>query len=133
MPPHNRRPGIFAGLDASFRRGIRWSMAGTAGSAVFQLLQMVVFARLAAPAEAGDYALAAAMVGFLTPLAEAGVSQAIVYVREIKPAQLTALIWVNWAIGAVIFVLLYVAAPIIASWYSRPAVAGLLVLMSTSC
>ena len=126
MPEHPDR------IETSYRSGVRWSLAGSAGSAIFQFLQMVVFARFASPAEAGDYALAAAVIGFLTPVAEAGVSQAIVYSHENKPEHLASLMWVNMGLGLLLFLLLYLSGDAIAGWYGRPALTGLLMLMGTT-
>ena len=81
--------------DPTYHTSIRWSLAGSVGSGLFQFLQMAVFARLAGPAEAGDYALAAAVTGFLTPVADAGLSQSIIQAKEVKPTHVAALIWIK--------------------------------------
>ena len=116
----------------AYSRGVKWSMAGSVCSAVFQFLQMVVFARLASPADMGDYALAAAVVGFLTPVAEAGVSQSVVFARETNPGQAAALTGINFLLGLLIFAALYVSADALAAWYGRSGLAGLLALMGAS-
>ena len=58
-------------LQNAYQKGIRWSMLGSLAAAFFQFAQMAVFARLAGPEAAGDYALAATFISFLTPVAEA--------------------------------------------------------------
>ncbi len=125
-------PAIFDAPEKAYGEGIRWSLAGSAASAFFQLFQMVVFARFASPADMGDYALAAAMIGFLAPIAEAGVSQSVVYARETSPEQMAALVWINFALGFLIFLGIYAAGNAIATWYERPALAALLTLMGIS-
>jgi O-antigen/teichoic acid export membrane protein len=120
------------GPHQSYRSGIRWTLAGSVGVSVFQFLQMALFARLAGPTAAGDYALAAAVTGFLTPVAEAGLSQAVVQARDVKPGHVAALVWVNFALGVFIFVLIGVFGPAFAAWYDRPAVGGLLLLMGAT-
>ncbi|MBC7776179.1 MAG: oligosaccharide flippase family protein, partial [Phycisphaerae bacterium] len=82
-------------LHSAYRQGIRWSLTGSVGSAVFQFAQMAVFARLAGPEAAGDYVLAATFISFLTPVAEAGLSQAVVQSKRVLPQQLATLAWVN--------------------------------------
>jgi len=119
-------------LEEAYRRGVRWSSIGAAGTALLQLLQMVMFARLAGPAAAGDYALAAVLVGFLVPLAEAGLSQAVVQAREVRTEQLAALVWVNFGVGLGVFLLVLLGGPVLAHWYARPELAGLLTLMGVS-
>lgn len=116
-------------LEEAYRNGLRWSSIGALGTALLQLLQMVVFARLAGPAAAGDYALAAVFMGFLVPLAEAGLSQAVVQTRELRSEQLTTLLWVNLGIGVVVLMLVLLGGPVLAAWYDRPELAGLMTLM----
>ena len=119
-------------LKSAYQKGIRWSLAGTLGTAIFQFAQIAVFARLAGPEAVGDYALAAVFISFLTPVAEAGLSQAVVQAEQIIPRQLAALTWVNWLLGALIFSLLWFTGPSIAGLFSRPELPGLLLLMGAS-
>ncbi len=119
-------------LQEKYNKGIRWSLAGSVSSALFQFGQMAVFARLAGPEAAGDYALAATFISFLTPVAEAGLSQAVVQADRIEPRQLAALAWVNWALGAIIFISLWSAGPAVADWFGRADLPGLLLLMGAS-
>ena len=123
---------MFNTLENAYRRGIRWSLAGSVGAALFQFLQMAVFARLAGPAALGDYALAATCIGFLMPLAEAGLGQALVQARDITPRQLVSLGWLNMVLGASMFVLVWWLGPFLGAWYGRPELAGLMVLMGLS-
>ncbi|MCB9316359.1 MAG: oligosaccharide flippase family protein [Lewinellaceae bacterium] len=97
-----------------------------------QFLQMLVFARWAGPTAAGDFALAATFMGFLAPLSEAGISQAVIQAKNLRQEQLAALAWVSFALGALILFLLGVAANPIARWYSRPDLEGLLPLLGLS-
>lgn len=119
-------------IYAAYRRGVRWSLAGSLGAGFFQFLQMVAFARLAGPSAAGDYALAATIIGFLMPLAEAGLSQALVQAKEVRPAQVATLLWVNVALGVLIFILLWIFGPFVAGWYGRPELPGLMLLMGAA-
>lgn len=116
-------------MERAYHRSIRWSFIGSAGLTLLQFLQMLVFARLAGPAAAGDYALAAAFMGFLTPLAEAGLSQAVVQAEAVDPRQLATLAWLNLAVAVLALGVVTWVSPWIAGWYGRPDLAGLLPLM----
>lgn len=118
--------------QTAYRKGIRWSLAGSLVSALLQFIQMAIFARMAGPEAAGDYALAATFISFLTPVAEAGLSQAVVQAEQIRPHQLAALAWVNWLLGALIFIGLWLAGPGLAGWFGRPELPGLLMVMGAS-
>ncbi|MCC7505968.1 MAG: lipopolysaccharide biosynthesis protein [Saprospiraceae bacterium] len=116
-------------LERQFKQGVRWSMIGSVGGTLFQFLQMLVFARLAGPEDAGDYALAATFIGVLTPMAEAGLSQAVVSSRTLNSRQFGALFRINFGICLAAIAGLFLTGSSIAAWYERPALAGLLPLM----
>ena len=117
-------------VDQSYRQGIRHSFLGLLGVSALQFLQMLVFARWAGPASAGDYALAAAFMGFLAPLAEAGISQAVIQTKTWRSEQLATLAWVSFGLGLLVLLILCLVAPSIAAWYGRPDLSGLLPLMA---
>ncbi len=119
-------------LHNAYKKGIRWSLAGSTGYAFFQFAQMAVFVRLAGPEALGDYALAATFISFLTPVAEAGLSQAIVQAERIEPKQLATLARVNWLLGALIFLSLWAGGPTLAGWFGRADLSGLLLVMGAS-
>lgn len=119
-------------LERGFRRGVRWSLLGSAGATVFQFLQMAVFARFATPEQSGDYALAATLLAFVLPLAEGGLGQAAIQMDEIDYRELDLMAWINTGIGLLCFVFLLAASPYAASWYGRPELPGLLALMGVS-
>lgn len=116
-------------LEHQFRTSVRWSLAGSVGATVFQFLQMLVFARLSGPEQAGDYALAATFIGLLSPLAEAGLSQALVSARSLTPRHFVTLTWINFTVSVLVLLLLTSSSTAIANWYDRPALAGLLSCM----
>lgn len=115
--------------EHQFRRGVRWSLIGSLGAAAFQFLQMIVFARLAGPEQAGEYALAATVMALLLPLAEAGLSQALVQSRALTPGHFVALFWLNFGISILVFTCLWVFGPWLAAWYERPVLCALLPFM----
>ncbi len=118
--------------ETTYRSSIRWSFAGSAGATLFQFLQMLVFARLAGAEAAGDYVLAATVVGFLAPLAEPGLGQAVVQARDLRREHVAALTWVGFIFGSIVFLFVWAGSDWVAAWYARPALAGLLPLMGVS-
>ena len=113
-----------------YKQGIKWSAIGTAGTVALQMVQMVVFARLAGPREAGLFALAMTVAAFLSPFAEAGLGQAIIQAKDLQGRQVAVLGWLNFGIGAVILVICGVAAPWLGVWYQSPEVAPLIVFIA---
>jgi O-antigen/teichoic acid export membrane protein len=119
-------------MEAQFQRNIRWSFVGTVTGAGFQLLQMLVFARVSSPAAMGDYALAAACMAFFLPVAEGGVSQAVVQAKQLSPAHLAGLIYTQVALSSVVYLVLWLLAPLMAQWFGNPETIHLLRWMGVS-
>lgn len=116
-------------MSEAYRRGIRHSFWGSAGVAVLQFLQMLVFMRWVGPTAAGDFALAAAFYGFLAPLAEAGIGQAVVQEKSIRGVQLATLAWVSLGLELLLLAFVWLLGPSIANWYGRPELTGLIAIM----
>lgn len=116
-------------IQTSYRRSIKWSFAGSLASAGIQLAQMVIFARLAGPVASGDFALAAAIMGFLTPVAEAGLAQSIVHSKSISRRLLRQLTYTNLVLSGLICLLLWLFSPIIGQWYGSTTLSALLCIM----
>ena len=106
-------------------QGVRWTATASAATAALQALQLVVLARLLAPAEFGLFATVAVVAGLTTFVAEAGLGPALVR-RTGAPRQLqgTAHV-VSLALGLGCAVLLYIAAGPLAQFYGRPALVPL--------
>jgi O-antigen/teichoic acid export membrane protein len=112
--------------------GTRWALAGTGASNLIQLVQIAWFARVAGPQAAGDYALAAAAVGILAPVAEAGLGQAIVQSQQVTARQIAAVTWLNWGLSLFFFAILSICAPQLSAWFGSREAGGLAVLMGAS-
>lgn len=93
---------------------------------------MLVFARLAGPAAAGDFALAAGVMGFLSLFAEVGLSQALVQGPLLRQEGRAALATLGVVLGLVFWLLLCWLSTGISAWYGRPELAGVLPLMGLS-
>ncbi|MCC6410722.1 MAG: oligosaccharide flippase family protein [Saprospiraceae bacterium] len=115
-----------------YQKALGTSAWSTGLSVLLQVSQTILFARLAGPEAGGDYALAAAVISFLTPLSEAGLVHAAVQVNRLDEKQLAALGWMGCGLGAAVWVLLWLAAPYFAAWYGRPELDGLVSLMGIS-
>ena len=106
-------------------QGVRWTATASAVTAALQALQLVVLARLLAPAEFGLFATVAVVTGLTTFVAEAGLGPALVR-RTDAPRQLQGTAHaVSLALGLACAALLYGAAAPLAQFYGRPALAPL--------
>src|SRR5262245_54068980 len=78
---------------------------------------LMIFARLLEPADFGLVGMVTAITGFLSLFREFGLSLATVQRSEITDAQTSTLFWINIVVGAVLFVISVMSAPLVASFY----------------
>lgn len=103
-------------------RGGAVTFGAQAGKVLLQLATVVVLVRLLPPAAFGLIAMVAALSAVLEFVKELGLSAATIRETDITHAQVSALFWINAAAGALIALLLFLAAPLIADFYHEPAV-----------
>jgi lipopolysaccharide exporter len=112
-------------LTSAAQRGIRWSAVNTFGSAGLQLVQVAVLARLLKPADFGQMAIIIAMLGIGTTFAEMGLSSALIQRRDPRRGEIATLYSVNMIAGATMFLVVWIAAPLLEHFYRMPGLARL--------
>ncbi|MDE1930671.1 MAG: lipopolysaccharide biosynthesis protein [Alphaproteobacteria bacterium] len=103
-------------------RGGAVTFGAQAGKVVLQLATVVVLVRMLPPGAFGLIAMVAALSAVLEFVKELGLSAATIRETGVTHAQVSALFWINAAVGASIAVVLFLAAPLIADFYHRPEV-----------
>ncbi len=97
---------------------------------VLQTTATVVLARLLTPADFGLVAMVATVTSLAQAFADLGLSEATIQKKEITHAQVTALFWVNTAIGAGLMLLTMACSPLIAWFYHDPRLIKIALLSS---
>ncbi len=87
---------------------------------VVQSVSTVVLARLLTPSDFGLVAMVVAITGLATAFADLGLSEATIQRKEITHAQVSALFWVNAAIGLGLTLITMSLAPVLAWFYHEP-------------
>lgn len=120
-PQHTPPPATLSVAGA-----VWWVSVGRYGNYLFGMIVLAVLARLLTPADFGLIAMVAVLSGFLQILADAGVSSAIVQHDALTPAQLNTVFLVSLLTGALVGVVVALAAPWIASFYGDQALVPIL-------
>jgi O-antigen/teichoic acid export membrane protein len=116
----------FEDLDASpdlgrlAKRGGVASVAGVYGNGVLQIVGAIILARLLTPEDFGLAAIVMVLTQFAPLLIDFGTGDATIQRRKITHGQVSALFWLNGAIGLAIAVGLAVCSPLIARLYHEP-------------
>jgi O-antigen/teichoic acid export membrane protein len=103
--------------------GASWTILGGAVTAAVAFAQTAVLAHILEPADFGLITAATIVVGLGMTLAGAGLGNAII-VRDASRDELSSLYWLTLSIGAILFVLVWTLAPLVAEFYREPRVTG---------
>jgi PST family polysaccharide transporter len=110
-------------LKARSVRGGVAALGAQAGKLLLQLAATVVLARLLTPSDYGLFAMAAVVTGFLKLFHDLGLSVATVQREAITHREVTALFWLNAALGLGIALAALALAPLVAWFFDEPRLA----------
>ncbi|WGF88909.1 lipopolysaccharide biosynthesis protein [Marinivivus vitaminiproducens] len=99
---------------------------------VVTLTSTAILARLLTPEAFGLIAMTATLTALLMMFSDAGLTQATIQRREITYGQLTALFWINLAVGAGLAVACFAAAPFLAWFYGEPGLTDVVRVLSVN-
>lgn len=105
------------GLREKALSGFIWTSAGTVGNGLLSIVVTIILARLLTP---GDFALVELLVVFVAVsnvIVDSGFSQAIIRDDEPSETDLSSVFWTNLCLSAILYVVLFFAAPIIADYF----------------
>jgi len=111
--------------------GARWTGTSTAVRIAAQFIQLGILARLLQVSDFGLMAMVNVVLAFALAFADSGVSNAIIHFRDANRDELSSLYWLNVISGVAVFVILYLAAPLVARVYHQPALVSLLRVAAT--
>ena len=103
-------------------RGGAITLIAQATKLLVQTGTMVVLARLLSPEDYGLQGMVVALTGVFALFADIGLGAATVQREAITHEELSAICWINIAVGAAITVLIVVLAPALVTFYHEPRV-----------
>jgi len=118
------------GLKERSIRGGAARMAAQVSAVLLRLGTLVILARLLEPAEFGLVAMVTVVTGVIELFATGGLTQATVQRAEITESEVSALFWVNVAIGVVLAIVCMATAPILQQIYHEPRTTLILAVLA---
>lgn len=106
-------------------RGIGWSAADTFLGYGVTFIVGLVLARLLSPEEYGLIGIVTIFTTILAGFVDSGFSNSLIRKKEVSNEDYNTLFSFNLIVSIVLFVLLYVASPIIARFFARPQLVSL--------
>ena len=112
-------------LKEKTAQGLYW---GFLSSSAMQLLNLVIgifLARLLSPEEYGIVAMLAIFTLIAGNLQDSGFSVALINIKDIKHNDYNAVFWFNTGVSLLLYVVLFLSAPLIAGFYHQPCLVPL--------
>lgn len=112
--------------------GVKWTTLSAVFTILIQLIQLIILTQLLSRQDFGLMAIVMVVIGFSQLFVDMGVSNAIIYRKEITQKELSSLYWFNIAIGGLFFLLLFFSSGLIARFYDNDKLLPLLKLVAIS-
>lgn len=121
-----------ADLKGRSVRGGVLSIAAQVAQLLLASISTVVLARLLTPADFGLVAMVTAVTAIAAGFADLGLTEATIQRKEISHDQVSALFWINVAIGLLLTLVTAAMAPVLARFYREPRLVGITLVVSLS-
>ena len=86
--------------------GVKWTTLSAVTNTLIQVIQLVILTQVLSRQDFGLMAIVMVVIGFSQLFIDMGVSNAIIYKKEISHEELSSLYWFNVIIGCSFFLLL---------------------------
>ena len=107
-----------------------WKFAERSGSQVISFVVTIILARLLMPSDYGTVALVMVFLTILQVFADSGFGVALIQKKNADDIDFSSVFYVNIAVGTLLYVIMWLAAPTIASFYGMPDLVALVRVMS---
>jgi len=119
-------------LKKQAKGGIKWTALSSGVRTILQLVQLIILARFLSAEDFGLVAIVMVVIGFSQLFMDMGISNAIIHKQNITDIQLSSLYWLNIFSGMVLTLIVFLIAPVVATFYNEEAIIPLLRLLSLS-
>src|SRR5665648_9755 len=100
--------------------GIKWTSVGTIGRSLFQLLQISILTRFLPKEAFGMCIRDRFVVQFSNIFVDMGLTSAILYRQNATKNEYSSIYWLNIFISLILYLILFIGAPIVAKFYNEP-------------
>ena len=121
---------LHADLKGRSVRGGLLNVTSQGAQFFIQSIATVVLARLLTPAEFGLVAMVSTVTGLGQAFADFGLSEATIQRKDISQDQVSALFWINVAIGLGLMLVTAMLAPVLARFYRDARIVNITLLVS---
>ena len=113
-------------------KGTIWSMVERFSVQGVSFVVMVIMARILTPTDYGLVGMLTIFIAISQSLIDSGFSQALIRKQNRSQVDCSTVFYFNIVVGVVIYILLYICAPLIARFYEEPILSSITRLISLS-
>lgn len=113
-------------LGQRIRRGTAWLLAGNVGRRFLEFAFGIALARLLVPADFGMMVTISVFTGFAGMIMSGGMGQSLIRAQSATEQDFRAIFTMQMALSAMLYALLFAAAPFVADYFHHPLYADLL-------
>ena len=117
-------------LKADGIRAFTWHFFGGIGAQGIAFIVSIFLARLLEPAEFGLVAMVSVIIAIAQVFTNVGLAAALIQRRRVLPVHYSSVFYFNLSIGALLTLLVFLAAPLIADFYDQRQLEPLAQVMS---
>ncbi len=99
-----------------------WKLLERGGNSLIQLLVQIVMARLLAPDQFGALAIMLVFVNLGNVVVQSGLNTALVQSPVVDPDDCSTVFWLSFGVSAVLYAVVFAAAPAVAAFYGMPSI-----------
>jgi O-antigen/teichoic acid export membrane protein len=112
-------------LKQKTAQGLFWGFLSSGGMQLLNLIIGIFLARLLSPGEYGIVGMLAIFTLLANNLQESGFGVALVNIKDIKHNDYNAVFWFNIAMSLLLYLILFLCAPLIAAFFRQPCLTSL--------
>ena len=112
-------------LKEKTAQGLFWAFLSSGGMQLLNLIIGIFLARLLSPGEYGIVGMLAIFTLLAGNLQDSGFGVALVNIKDIKHNDYNSVFWFNVGISLLLYLILYLCAPLIAKFFHQPCLVSL--------
>ncbi len=106
-------------IDKQVKTGVKWTTISTVILAVVAILKISILTRFLDKSDFGLMALVTFVMGFMELFNDMGLTSAILHKQGITKKQYASLYWINWVASILMYGVLFLITPFVASFYDQ--------------
>jgi len=112
--------------------GVKWSSFSSLSVAVIQFVTVILLAYFLEKNELGQIAIIQTVVGITVIFLDMGISNAVIYKKDITEEQLSSVYWVNIFSGVFFTIIIFFSAELVATFYDSKELINAIKIISIS-